>query len=501
MTNLLSQSRLLALGSATLMLAFVGCGQAADETATQAEQEDAGESITIWTDSTELYLEHPPLVAGQSGEPWAVHLTALRDFKAVAQGVLTLRFVGPDDQEYVTAQEVPSRPGVYTPAPSFPVAGTYDLVMELEGPDVTDEIYVGPVLVYASHDDIPQLEPEPPVGITFLKEQQWPIPFATVAAETREMPRAIAANGEVIPTASRLAHVTAPVDGIILAQSNRSAPASGQWVERGQRLAVLSPTPGENAYAAQRASAERLEREVARAERLYEAEAIPKRRLEEAQHDLEVVRATLAAMGAPENGDYDLTLRAPIAGVVNERNFAIGARVGAGDLLYTLVDARHVWLRLYVSANNAESVSQTTGATFTVEGGTHVHRSDRVVSVGRTIDPERRSLPVIFEVANTDERLRVGMLAEGRLLVGDPVTGVAIPNSGIRDEDGILVAYVQIGGESFERRALTIGPTDGEWTIVLSGVRRGERVVTLGAYQIRLASLNTSEFSDHGHPH
>ncbi len=147
MTNLFSQSRLPVLGSATLLLAFVGCGRAADETATQAEQEDAGESITIWTDSTELYLEHPPLVAGQSGEPWAVHLTALREFKAVAQGVLTLRFVGPDDQEYVTAQEVPSRPGVYTPAPSFPVAGTYDLVMELEGPDVTDEIYVGPVLV------------------------------------------------------------------------------------------------------------------------------------------------------------------------------------------------------------------------------------------------------------------------------------------------------------------------------------------------------------------
>ena len=64
-----------------------------------------------------------------------------------------------------------------------------------------------------------------------------------------------------------------------------------------------------------------------------------------------------------------------------------------------------------------------------------------------------------------------------------------------------MVAYVQIGGETFERRAVTVGATDGEWTVVLSGVRPGERVVTRGQYQIKLSSLNTSEISDHGHPH
>ena len=43
--------------------------------------------------------------------------------------------------------------------------------------------------------------------------------------------------------------------------------------------------------------------------------------------------------------------------------------------------------------------------------------------------------------------------------------------------------------------------SDGEWTLVESGIRPGERVVTLGAYQIKLSSLNTSELSDHGHVH
>ena len=93
------------------------------------------------------------------------------------------------------------------------------------------------------------------------------------------------------------------------------------------------------------------------------------------------------------------------------------------------------------------------------------------------------------------------MLVTGRLLVGNKESGVVVPSRAIRDEDGLLVAYVQIGGETFERRAVQLGATDGLWTVVLSGVRQGEHVVTLGAYSIKLSSLNTSEISDHGHPH
>jgi membrane fusion protein, heavy metal efflux system len=61
--------------------------------------------------------------------------------------------------------------------------------------------------------------------------------------------------------------------------------------------------------------------------------------------------------------------------------------------------------------------------------------------------------------------------------------------------------YVQVGGESFERRPFIAGPTDGTFTIVAGGVSRGEHVVTRGAYHVYLASLGTTEIGDHGHPH
>jgi multidrug efflux pump subunit AcrA (membrane-fusion protein) len=165
------------------------------------------------------------------------------------------------------------------------------------------------------------------------------------------------------------------------------------------------------------------------------------------------------------------------------------------------VDPGTVWIRLQVPAREASRVSKAARASFTVEGNTRLYQAERIVSVGAVIDPERRTLPVIVEARNRDGTLKVGMLAEARLFLEETTAGTAIPSRAVRNEDGLSVAYVQLGGESFERRVLTLGPSDGEWTLVTNGIRPGERVVTEGAYQVRLASLNASEIADHGHPH
>ena len=92
------------------------------------------------------------------------------------------------------------------------------------------------------------------------------------------------------------------------------------------------------------------------------------------------------------------------------------------------------------------------------------------------------------------------MLAEGRILLGDGTPGVAVPVSAIQDENGLSVIYVKVTGNSFERRVIDAGASDGSWTLVSSGVDLGEEVVTTGAYQVNLASLGTGAPSDgHGH--
>ncbi|MBB4070710.1 RND family efflux transporter MFP subunit [Salinibacter ruber] len=185
---------------------------------------------------------------------------------------------------------------------------------------------------------------------------------------------------------------------------------------------------------------------------------------------------------------------------MQERHLAPGSRVEVGTVLYTIVDPSRVWLRLRVPAEHASAMSRATGAVFTVEGSDTIHQASRVVSTGAAIDTDTRTLPVRLEASNSNGALKIGMMADAQLLLADTQSGVAIPNEAIQTEDGQPVAYVETGGESFERRPLELGPTDGQHTLVERGVQVGEHVVTAGAYQVYLASLNTSQIG-HGHTH
>jgi multidrug efflux pump subunit AcrA (membrane-fusion protein) len=106
---------------------------------------------------------------------------------------------------------------------------------------------------------------------------------------------------------------------------------------------------------------------------------------------------------------------------------------------------------------------------------------------------------VVFEVGSATP-FTFGQLAQASVPTGGVTNGIAIPNAAILDDNGTAVAYVQTGGETFARRVLTLGARDGSRTEVLAGLDLGERVVTVGAYQVRLASLSGGDFAGgHGH--
>ena len=174
------------------------------------------------------------MVAGEAGQPWAIHLTFLEDFQPVREGKLTLRFVGPDSKDYTTVAETPARDGIFTPAPSLPNGGAYQLAMTLEGPRGKEEISVGEIRVFGSSADLPHVEDAPATGISFLKEQQWVTPFATAAAIERELRRSLSANGEIVPVPNAVASVTAPVEGLVRAKHNLRALVGSGHRRRGR---------------------------------------------------------------------------------------------------------------------------------------------------------------------------------------------------------------------------------------------------------------------------
>jgi multidrug efflux pump subunit AcrA (membrane-fusion protein) len=60
--------------------------------------------------------------------------------------------------------------------------------------------------------------------------------------------------------------------------------------------------------------------------------------------------------------------------------------------------------------------------------------------------------------------------------------------------------YIQTAGETFDKRAVTLGIQDGVNVQVVAGTKEGERVVTKGAYMIKLAT-QSGNVPAHGHEH
>lgn len=122
-----------------------------------------------------------------------------------------------------------------------------------------------------------------------------------------------------------------------------------------------------------------------------------------------------------------------------------------------------------------------------------------VLDIGAVVDEQTRASKVIFQLPNGGRALRLGMQANVRLDAGERVTAMLIPREAVLEHEGKKIVYVLLSGEEFERREVIIGDEMGNKVAVLSGLNKGERVVTQGAYQLKLQELQPADAGAHTH--
>jgi multidrug efflux pump subunit AcrA (membrane-fusion protein) len=104
-----------------------------------------------------------------------------------------------------------------------------------------------------------------------------------------------------------------------------------------------------------------------------------------------------------------------------------------------------------------------------------------LISVGSMVEEKSRTVPVIFEVDNPNNKFKIGMFAEVAVQTGEAVETLAIPTSAIFDDSGTPVAYVHVEGEAFAKRVLQTGISDRGFTQILSGLPKASASSPLAA--------------------
>lgn len=356
---------------------------------------------------------------------------------------------------------------------------------------------------------------ETPAPAAPASGQNLPAIRVTDVAE-RELTDRVIASGTIQPVET--VYVQPQVEGVRIEELKADV---GDRVEAGQPLATLSrdalklqkqqylatiaKTEAVGAqYEAQLAEAEANEKEAVRqaerAETLIRTKAVSQTQLEQLQSQADAAKArtraaeqTIAANRADldvarsQLADIELSLsrtelKAPVAGLVTERNAKIGAIASAsGNPLFTLIRDGAIELQADVAEGDLLKLQPGQKVNIAIAG-----TSTRIDGVVRVIDPvvDQTSRLGKVKIAITDAAVaRAGMFASAEIIISRRMV-LSLPLTAVTAEkDGDFVRKVVDGVVAVTK--VETGVADGDFVEIVSGIKNKDVVVEKAGVFVR----------------
>jgi cobalt-zinc-cadmium efflux system membrane fusion protein len=336
-------------------------------------------------------------------------------------------------------------------------------------------------------------------GLNLLLERQFLVGLRTHVTTRDRFQERVPGHGRFVARPGQAASVGAPVDGTLLAPPG-GFPTPGQAVRAGDVLALVREVPigadramlaQERGDAATRVAEARralalAERDMAGIEAL--GNALSERERLERRSAVEVAEVALReaerALASLAEG-VTVPVRAPVAGRLGAVAARPGDQVAAGELLFRVSDPTGLWMEAAVSERLALGLLPGAPATVSAAAAPGRFLSATVLDAGQEADPATGSVTVTLAVDDAGLGLLPGMGATAWIGRGAARDALVAPAAAILDADGIALAFVKTGPESFEARELRIGARAGPEVEVLAGLAPGDRIVTEGVYALR----------------
>jgi cobalt-zinc-cadmium efflux system membrane fusion protein len=307
--------------------------------------------------------------------------------------------------------------------------------------------------------------------------------------EVFPVPLAEPLNGRVTFNENFTARVSSPIAGRVVALKAQA----GDAVNAGDALALLdSPDLAAAVADLRKAEADEARKNLAfeRAKTLYAGEVIARKDLESTEADFEQARAETrrAALRlrilAPDGAsDEKFALRAPISGVVADRQLNPGMEVRP-DLpgpLFVVTNPARLWVLIDLPERDLPKVAPGQAVSVEVDAWPDERFPARIEKIGEVVDPITRRVPVRCSVANPQHRLKPEMYARVTLLADGNRKAARVPNTALVTEGLYSYVFIERNPGVFERRGVALAVQDRDYSYVEAGVRAGERVVVIGS--------------------
>lgn len=297
-------------------------------------------------------------------------------------------------------------------------------------------------------------------------------------------------NGKINFDENYTSRINSPVLGRVIKVNTQL----GDQVKAGQTLVLIDSPDLGSAIADYRKSSADLElkrKALERSKMLLDGGVIAHKDYESAQADIaqskaesERTKARLhnLSVSSPKISNELFSLKAPMAGVVVDRQINVGSEVrpDAPTPLFIITNPLHLWATIDLPERDLNKISLGQALLIQVDAYPNEDFNGKVESIGTMVDPVSRRIQVRCSV-DSKSKLKPEMYARITPLSAGLQKVIRVPNSALITEGLYSYVFVQTSRGHIQKRRVTLDVQERKYATVKEGLRAGELVVTKGA--------------------
>jgi membrane fusion protein, copper/silver efflux system len=257
---------------------------------------------------------------------------------------------------------------------------------------------------------------------------------------------------------------------------------TGEGVRNGQTLAII--------YSPELVTAQQELLEAAKTKEtqpeIYEAS-------KEKLRQWKLTESQIASIERSSIVQYNFDLKSDFSGIVTARRVNNGDYISQGSVLYDIADLSSVWLMFDAYESDLQFLNKGNKISFTIQALPGITFSGNIIYIDPVIDPVTRVSKVRVEIDNKDGKLKPEMFATGIVNadLAEYQNNFVIPRSALLWTGKRSIVYVkQMGTDEpiFKIREVELGPMLGDSYVIISGLSKGEEIVTQGTFSVDAAA-------------
>ena len=338
--------------------------------------------------------------------------------------------------------------------------------------------------------------------IIFTKAQAAKTDFEVREIQPQTFHRIIKTTGQILPAPGDESVIVATNNGVVSYADNNLA--AGSPVKKNQILFhIASKNLGDGDYYSRiSANYEKTKAEYERAEKLIKDKIISQKEYEEIYLAYQNAKITFDAISGKQSAK-GVGISSPLNGYIKNISVKDGEYVTAGQTIATVSQNKRLVLRADVSEKYYPALNSIHSANFKTPYDNQVYAlselSGKLLSAGKSAETNTFFIPVSFEFDNRGDMIP-GSFVEVYLISNPMENVLSIPVTALTNEMGYFYVYRQLDEEGYQKQEVKTGANNGKEVQILSGIQPGDRIVTRGAYQVKMASASGA-IPGHTHEH